>query len=37
VCPETIPWSLQRHVPIGADIAHSIVGLKGASQVKRGR
>jgi hypothetical protein len=37
VCPATISRSLARHVPIGADIAHSTVGLKGASQVTCGR
>lgn len=34
--PTIMLWSLLRHVPIGADGAHTIVGFGGASQVERG-
>jgi hypothetical protein len=30
-CSDDHPWSLMRHVPIGADVAHSVVGLGGLS------
>ncbi len=35
-CSDDTQWSSERQVSVGADIAHAIVGLTGASQVNCG-